>query len=174
MRISLPLSCACVALISTVSTAAPLDLANPGFEEKLEGWRSSADNGMSQAVPEAAAEGKLGLRVTDKDPQEGSRITSKRFETVPGKTYVLGFKARSHGGRGMGVYLRFYDKIDRVIESPSGHRFHVEIAETQKEWTPMELKAAAPENAAKVEVVIRSNNVAITTADLDAFSLSEE
>ena len=155
-------------------TAAPLELPNAGFEQKLEGWRNSADNGMSQPVPEAAAEGKLGLRVTDKDPTEGSRITSPRYPAKPGATYRLTFKARSHGGRGMGVYLRFYDKLDRVIESPSGHKFHVEIPEAQKEWATFELKAAAPADAAKVEVVIRSNNIAVTSADLDAFGLSEE
>ena len=56
------------------------------------------------------------------------------------------------------------DALSRVKPSQT-------IAVTNK---AMELKAVAPADAAKVEVVLRSNNVAITKADFDAFVLSEE
>jgi len=173
MKIALPVFVAALAL-PTLVVAGPLPLANPGFEDGLEGWRKSADNGMSQPLAEAAAEGKLGLRVTDNEPAKGSRLTSQRFAAKPGATYVVRFKARSHGGRGMGVYLRFYNKVEQPIELPHGHKFHLDIPEAQTEWKAMELKAVAPADAAEVEVVLRSNNVAITKADFDAFALSEE
>ena len=66
-------------------------LTNGGFEQSMETWDTSKDNGMSLVAPEAARNGGFGLRVTDSDGNKGSSLGSAKSPAKPGKTYKLSF-----------------------------------------------------------------------------------
>jgi hypothetical protein len=157
------------------ASAGPLPLRNPGFEKGRDGW--SVPGGGTAGVEitaEAARNGKLGLRVTDKDPATDVTVRAAPVPAKPGKTYRVSFAGRSvDGGRGFNVFVRFLDADQKHIPLKDGHRYHFMITEDHKEWGRFSLDGTAPKGTAFAEVYVRTNKVAVVVADVDDFSIEE-
>lgn len=156
------------------SEGLPAALPNAGFEQGLKGWKVGAtDNGMSHPDAEAAKDGKLGLRVVDKDATLDSRVGTERFSVKGGKRYALEFDARNLGGRGIGAFIFFYNSAGDRLELPGGQSYYVEVEEGASEWKRYRLEATAQADATEIEAVIRTNQIAIVQADFDNVTLVE-
>lgn len=145
-------------------------VVNGDFEQGLTDWTLRDDRGMSEAMPEAARTGSLGLRITDADPGRGSSAESLAVEAMPGNTYEVSFWARTVSGTGgVQVAVRFFDekrkslqkKPRSVVVRPSG------------QWEQFTVTAKAPENTVAFVVWIHSLNADEVTMDLDDFAVRE-
>jgi hypothetical protein len=147
-------------------TDLPLD--NPGFEDGMDGWTTWQDRGMSQAIPDAAHSGKLGLRINDTDASgEGGNIANRKFPAIPGRTYDLKCWFRAVSGTGGAIYIKFWDANEQEI--PGGNQ----AASDSPTWTQLEVKAVAPPNAAEVSIWIHTGNHFVTTVDYDDFTFTQ-
>lgn len=155
-----------------------VELDNPGFEQGLAGWDAAKDNGMSQAIAEAAHDGSLGLRVTDASPKDGSSLASRRFKAVPGKIYQARFWSRAVAGEGVGVYILFFDAAGKSFNLTKEKEIQFDlgplgIPSSQKEWKEFLIRKTAPEGAVEGQVWIHSYSGAQATADFDEFHVVE-
>jgi hypothetical protein len=138
---------------------------NFDFEKGLEGWDTEGDGEMSKAVPEAAKNGKLGLRITDDNPKSGSSLASPKFPVIPGKEYRVRCQARmSGGGGGIGLYLQFFDAEGKQIEQNPPEMAGLPSVTT---WKQVDYGAYAPVNAASWRIWFHSYNAAKVTEDVD-------
>jgi hypothetical protein len=157
---------------AAIAAETALPLANAGFEEKLTGWNSANDNGMSAAVPEAAKGGKHGLRVTDASDTLGSSLAAKRFAAKPGQTFEIRFQGRIVKGEGIAVYLRFYDAKGVQLTTPElKNQINVPVRRTDTEWKQFSKQGVAPAGTVQGEVWIHSFTKNVVTADFDDFVL---
>jgi hypothetical protein len=152
-----------------LSLANATPLPNAGFEDAEAGW---ALDSMSKVVPEAAREGRMGLRVTDDSPTGGSSAISSRLPVQPGQEIILSFAAKTDSTFS-GVYLWFYDASGRVIKDPSQRAGQgspvVGVNKANGEWNEYVLSAKAPEGAESVAIWVHSFSSATGTADFDDF-----
>lgn len=145
-------------------------LPNPGFEQGFTGWLVSENNAsMSAVIPQAAYEGKLGLRVTDIDTVNGSSVESTPLPAVPGHRYLVRFKVRSlDRSNSCGVYVRFRNTSGKFL--PNAANTSVP-SQPSPAWDQVELDAPAPPDAAEVSLWIHSYGSTTGSWDLDDFSL---
>lgn len=145
-----------------------------GFENGLQDWILGADDGgMSQAVTSAARTGNLGLRVTDISTQTGSSLFSPAFPILEERAYELEFWARSVGGSGMGVYLRYLDANGNFLPNQPFAGAHLTVPSGQTEWRRLTLCHMPPSTATDVVIWLHSYNGSKVTVDLDDFVLRE-
>ena len=170
------------ALLLPMLAAAPTTqernlLPNGGFEQGMSGWTLGNDYDMSKLLPDAAHSGTRGLRVKDEDTERGSSLSSQKFPTQPGKTYVVRFFARRLAEGSISVYIRFFDRAGKPLNSQALKNENStgvkkgEEAESWREYTSD--PAIAPENAASVQVHIHSANSQTGTVDFDDFVFIE-
>ncbi|MCQ2396621.1 MAG: hypothetical protein MJ106_02860 [Lentisphaeria bacterium] len=153
--------------------ASRLEIPNSGFENGEEHWRNSND--MSVVCGMAAHDGGFGLRVTDEMTNDGSSFGSDPLPAHPHKTYMLKFWARAlnGGNANLGVYLRFSDANDRLLNNG------VKIRETYirilnaSEWRQYTLCGEAPAGTEKIRVWIHSFDGYRGCGDVDSFELYE-
>ena len=153
-----------------VATAA---LPNGDFEQGLQAW--VVRDVMSKAVPEAAREGKLGLRVTDDDPATGSSAMSAKLPVKSGQAIGATFWARSDSAFS-GVYLWFFDGKGKVVKDPAHKNSDgfasVQIKQSDSAWREYTLSATAPNEAASVAIWIHTYSTPTGIVDFDDFTLS--
>ena len=148
-------------------------LPNPGFEEGGQQW--SCDD-VSKVVPEAAHEGKMGLRVAaEKFGPTGSSAQSARLPVAPGQEVTLTFWARTKSDF-MGVYLIFVNSGGKWMKNPAirsgGGHASCGVKNSGDAWKAYTLKAKAPEGAAAVMIWIHAYGASKGTADLDDFAIA--
>ena len=144
-------------------------LPNPGFESGMEGWTlSKGSPEQAVIVPEAAREGKAGLRVSDPSETEYVRVEGPRLPAQPGKTYRLEFWTNQLSGHGANVHFWFLDSAGEKIEP----RMIAGSKEGATGWERFEIVAKAPANAAEVAADIQTNRVGVGVFYFDAFSLN--
>lgn len=163
------------AALTAPAEAQGLELKNPGFEQGDTGWRQPALQTRGVAfLPEAARSGKLGVRITDTDPETDVTLTADPVPAEPGKTYRVSFDGRVlNNGRGLNVFVRFLDQNKKHIVLPGGHRYHFMLTEEHKDWGRHSFDAVAPEGAAFAEVYIRTNKRAVIEADVDDIAIEQ-
>ncbi len=155
------------------ATEDELALKNPGFEQADEGWSQPVlqTRGV-EYLPEAAKSGRLGVRITDLDPQSDVTLTADPVLATPGKAYRVSFDGRVRNGeRGLNVFVRFLDKNQKPIVLPDGHRYHFMLSEQHTEWARHSFEAVAPNDAAFAQVYLRTNKRAVVVADVDNISI---
>lgn len=171
-----PLRLFLLAGLATGLFAKDLPLANPGFEDGLEGWIVAPGDTHSAASPDAArfsSRGRLGLQVDDQDEKTGSGVSSIWFPVEAGKTYAVDFWARVRSGSGVAVYLRFRDAKHKTLASAlSGNELLLTIPADTADWRPFNLSSAAPEGAAFVSIWIHSFSKNKVLAQFDDFALT--
>ncbi len=145
----------------------PNTLPNPGFEDGDKMW--SFGDMTSKIMPEAAHEGKNGLRVgdTEYNADPGS-VTSARLLVKPGSEVKLSFWAKGKA-KSSGAYLYFYDSNGKLISKPQPALWP---ANEDGQWHHYELKETVPANGASVAVWVHFSpgNIGITDYDDFAFS----
>jgi peptidoglycan/xylan/chitin deacetylase (PgdA/CDA1 family) len=150
----------------------PMPIANPGFEEGVSGWTILEENeSMSTASPDAAYAGKLGLRVEDNSDTLSSKALSSSIDVIPGKTYRLTFWARTFTPGRMGVFFRFNDGSQKIINE--GKLDYLSIDQGNGEWREYTKAVRAPEGAATLMVWIHSYSKMTGSTDFDEFVLVE-
>jgi hypothetical protein len=148
---------------------------NPGFENGFAGWRRAggATRDTAFVTAEAAKSGTAGLRVIDKNPADDVIVRSRRVPTVPGDRWKVTFQGRLDVGNGINVYARFLNTSGTQVGKPDDEPFHRGLPKDTQGWMPYEFEALAPVDAAAMEVYVRSNDVAIVTADFDDFTIEK-
>jgi len=172
----LPRSALCLLVSSAVVLAGQsLELPNPGFEEELANWTvSNQDNGMSSISPEAARNGKAGLRVDDQSSEFGSSIFSSALPAVAGQKYSVRFWARNVAGEGLAVYLIFFDSQNRYLNKQElGNENLLMIPKSTQDWEQFTLTGIAPDGAATVKIWIHSFTKNQVMADIDDLTVLE-
>jgi hypothetical protein len=149
-------------------------LTNPGFEQGLDGWQNSEKTPVSSAIPEAAHEGKLGLRVNDNVTDGGAYISSDRFDVSPGQTVTLSFWARSPHKTLAAVMITPYDSNKRAILNENGKHPVVVAIKKSDEWEFYQASYTVVNDAVTVGFAIRSWSGSTGTADFDDFQLKIE
>lgn len=147
-------------------------LPNPGFEDGTTGW---ALDGMSKVDPEAAHEGKAGLRITDDSPTAGASVTSSKLPVQPGQEITLTFWSKTRSNA-TGVYYWFYNAAGQVIKDPAlraGGGLHVYgVKPGDGTWQSNTFKATAPEGSVSVAVWLHTFGSVTGTVDFDDFSMA--
>jgi hypothetical protein len=159
-------------LFSSGKAETLLPLKNGNFEEGKGGWTD--DKGVSQVAPEAAQDGKGGLRVVDPDALEYMRVISDPIAVLPGKTYRLSFQARQVSGHGVNGILYFLDSEGEVIKEEDGSRALAGPADDgDPNWKIYQVTSRAPANAASAQIYVQSNRVAVAVVDFDEFKIEQ-
>lgn len=147
-------------------------LINPGFEQQLNGWSTS--NPEVSIIPEAAYQGKAGMRihVTDNLPT-GTSIYSSRLPVTPGQSITLGFWARSSDKTFCGIYVYMLDSNGKRLKFGKGGK-GVMLAPNQSDgnWHEYTREFTAPEDAQSVVLWIHSWGGTKGTLDLDDITLA--
>ncbi len=155
-------------VLSYAVLAAGNPLPDPGFEEDNGMWSVS---GAAQLLPEAAYDGKKGLRVGAAEYNaDGSSVTSARLPVTPGQEVTLTFQARSQAPCS-GAYLWLYNAAGKTVNAPKGCTTTCWISETNNVWNAHTLKATIPEGVASVAVWVHSSPGVTGFADYDDFAL---
>ncbi len=144
--------------------------ANGGFENSLESWRYG--DAMSQAVPDAARTGKLGLRVIDNDKVKGSSLFSSSYPVNPGQTVTLSFHARSDSSF-IAVYLWPRNAAGRLVKDPAirGDGVRQVAIKKSEDWRHYTVSATIPDGAESISIWVHSWSSSTGTADFDDFIL---
>jgi hypothetical protein len=148
---------------------------NPGFEAGLDGWSlkdTDAAAKLSQALPEAAHTGKMGLRVQQKAGQPGSWIASAPMPAVPQQKYRVSFWVRTLADSHAIVSMKFVGadgsySIDTAKPPSNG----LQITGGIYDWTEVQFEAQAPTGAVGAVIAIHAYNNAECEADFDDFSV---
>lgn len=150
-------------------------LLNPGMEDGLANWTPGTDDGgKSTATAEAARSGKLGLQVLDEDSESGSDLQSNLIPATAGETWTASCKARIIAGKGIGLYLMFFDANYRSLNKPELENENIAfLTEKQVDWDDLTVSGEAPDGTAYVALRIRAFTAALATAEFDDFSLSK-
>lgn len=158
------------ALILPLSVQAK-GLPNPGFEDGPSGW--AINDTMSKVIPDAAHEGKMGLRITDDNTSAGSSVTSAKLPVQPGQEITLTYWSKAQSDCA-GVYFWFYDSAGKVINDPAQRAGagHPVCGVKKGDGGMSTLKAVAPGGAVAVAVWIHSFGSATGTVDFDDFTLT--
>jgi len=150
-------------------------LGNPGFEEEQAGWAILEKEPISSVSPDAAHDGKLGLRITDESKENGANVSSDRFPVTPGQKVSLGFWSRSTT-EGIGaVMLVPFSSTGRAILNQNGKpECVVAIKKDKGDWDRHDVEYTVPDGASTLGVSIRTWTGSVGTADLDDFELKIE
>ncbi len=167
-RIMMILSSLCLPCLASSN----LPLENLDFEQGMAGW--TGDNGKSVVCPQAAHSGKLGLRVTDNDPQSGSSFRSQTIPAHEGTTYRLRFWAhipKETSGL-IGVYFIFKDEKGSTLARPDGSEYKFTLS-CIPNWRQLDYVETSPKNTVSLAIWIHSFNATTgLTADFDDFELA--
>ena len=168
---------AAVCLAASTLHAAPPDasLANPGFEDAVQGWGVSKDDarlGLSKITAEAARCGQKGLRVEQEEGGPGSWFQSRRMAVQAGARYRIEFWARTINTSNVGVWIHFFDAQWKPIAHVGGPPLAVQVPADAPEWTAYHIDVVAPANAESITLAVRCNRNQSSMADFDDFSIT--
>ena len=154
--------------------AAPaLPLSNPGFEEGVQGWVSSAEDkaaSLSTVTAEAARSGKSGLRVNQPEGGPGSWFQSTRTSVDAGGNYRVSFWARTLKTSGIGVWVQFFDDERKEVKAPA--TLAVQVPQDSPEWAQVGINIRVPDGATSVTLAIHCYSKRPTLADFDDFAIT--
>jgi len=160
-------------LMGAARAATELAFPSGDFEDPA-GWKiGGRDGGMSTIAPEAARQGKVGLRVVDESGKAGSDCRSVPIPVTSGKTYELRFWGRNRSGSGIGVYLHFHDATGRTLNGRRPNLIISSLPPEQQEWREFKLYGMAPGAASSASVWIHSYNASRVRAEYDDFRIFE-
>ena len=146
------------------------ELANPGFEEVVEGKPTGwTIRGALAAVAEGdAATGGRCLRIVDDSKTAGSDAQSAAFPVVGGQLCVLRLKLFLESGdrQGLGVYLKLWD-ADGKEEVQVRERQAVRPRMTVGEWADALAVYEIPEGIVRAAVWLHTFSSAVTTCRVD-------
>jgi len=161
------------ALMGAARAATELPFPSGDFEDPA-GWTiAEGDGGMTTIVPEAARQGKMGLRIVDESGTLGSDCRSKPIAVKSGKTYELRFWGRNPSGSGIGVYLHFHDAVGGTLNGQRPNQIISSLPPEQQEWREFKLYGVAPTAAATLSVWIHSYSNSKVAAEYDDFQVLE-
>lgn len=151
-------------------------IVNPGFEQGMEGWRTSDDTtGQAFVIQEAAHSGAYGLRMIDEEDDGRVEVrTLRRLPADPDTEYELSFHARMLEGSGIHVTMRFHDaegnRINQELYDPD-HTWMQLFEPEATDWQSYTFQTTSPPGTAEMLVMIRSNDGSIVSPDFDDFEL---
>lgn len=148
-------------------------LPNGSFEQGGWCW-SFGDRGMSRISDERAATGRYSLKIVDASDKDGSSADSARIPIDgPGKFELRG-KVYHESGRGVGLYVRFFDAAGNLLNvlDERGWLSAIGVAAgPEGQWASFALPFEAPPDTVAVQVWIHSASNAVVTAYLDDLAI---
>ena len=133
------------------AAAAPMELANGGFEDGLDGWQLLGKETQAEVDRRVHAGGKGALLLEREDPrlfpERGLRTTTLRKARQ--KSVRLSFVARTEGAARGVVCLQALSESGAVLAS-----LRHEIADTKERFKPDKLELDLPRGAHEVVVVV--------------------
>jgi hypothetical protein len=149
-------------------------LQNGGFEAEGWSWNVRRDS-FSSISDERFAEGKHSLKIIDNDDQRGSNVSSSFVPLAAGQSYKLEGEIFHESGSGVGLYVKFYSKDQKLLNRQLNERGHIASVGTPvaklNEWLPFSYPFSTPEGTAFIQVWIHSYNAAKVTAFLDKLGI---
>ena len=115
--------------------------------------------GMGEISDKQAFDGKYSLKITDKSKKYGSNISSVNFPITRAGKYVIEGKYLPVLGKGLGIYMKFYDIDDKLlnIKNEKGHIAPVgTLGGKSNKWETFSFDFIAPKGAKSVELWIHS------------------
>lgn len=88
-------------------------LINGDFEYKSFGWNIPHDS-MGSIEEKITYNGKYSLKIEDNDDKKGSNVTTTKIELPVGE-YQLKGKILISSGKGLGIYINFYDSYGNLL-----------------------------------------------------------
>lgn len=157
---------------SSVWAETELPLADPGFEQKGEGWTGVVPE-FARLTAEAAHTGEIGLRIEDKSTQQGSSVRSAPIAIEPGESYAVRFWGRAVAHAGVAVYVDLWNAAGTMITTQDRkNQIVYTVPGDQTSWKQFTIAIRAPEDAARLTLWIHSFNGSVASADFDDFSVS--
>ena len=148
---------------------------NPGFEAGLDGWSlkdTDAAAKLSQALPEAAHTGAMGLRVQQKAGQSGQWIASAPMVVVPQQKYRISFWVRTLADSHAAVSIKFRGADgSSFIDTAKPPANMLQITGGIYDWTEVQFDVQAPTGAVGAILAVHAYNSAECDADFDDFSV---
>jgi hypothetical protein len=164
----------------TITPASPTQsqdgqlLQNGGFEAEDWSWNVRRDS-FSSISDERFAEGKHSLKITDNEDQRGSNVSSSFIPLAAGQRYKLEGEIFHESGSGVGLYVKFYSKDQKLLNRQLNERGHIASIGTPEaklnEWLPFSYPFSTPDGTAFIQVWIHSYNAAKVTAFLDKLGI---
>ncbi len=159
-----------LSVLSTLLLAAQAPaLKNPGFEGGMDGWHPMPETpgAAVAAVKVNTHDGELSLELK---AEEGKNpwVAQGLPDIIPHATYLLTVYVQHDEGVGRGaVKLEFYDAQDKYL----GGHYGLEPETPTGDWTSVQVRAGAPDNAAKAAVILRMLGAGAVYYDDVSFSL---
>lgn len=149
-----------------------LEVPNADFEQGLEHWTiSENDGGMSTLSEEQAHSGKYSLKILDDHDVNGSWATGPIIPCAgPTKLVIKGWYYPVSGS-GLGVYLRQLNQDGQRI---SGEEHIRGLGGSNRQWTPFTLNVFIDNNTRAVQLYFHSYSHAHVCAYIDDLSLERQ
>ena len=161
-----------MAQAAQAAQAAPSSELNLDLEKGFDGWRATEQPLMSNAQPDAAHSGKMGLRIEDKSEGVGSSVFSPQVPATPERTYQLSFWSKTNVVNGGGVWARFYNADSKIIgQAPT---LLTNFSNDNGDWVQFKKSLQTPAETAFVAFWIHTSTAAQGTFDFDDFSVTAE
>lgn len=151
-------------------------LKNGGFEYGEFYWDIPGD-GFAQISSEQAAEGKNSLKLTDTTTTGGSNVNSMPMPAKAEKGYVLRGQAFVVSGKGIGMYLKYYNDRGELLNPSDGKGNIAPVGSIDAggpKWQPFSYRFMTPAGTTKMALWIHSFGAAQVEAFLDGLKVTEE
>jgi len=144
-------------------------LFNGGFELADMGWQ--IDDKLTTLSSEFAASGRSALRIRDDSETDGSNIISSRVAVRAGAPMTLSGKHYTISGQGVGVYVRYYNQANQMLNevSAGGNMKALLVLQPAafNTWESFSAPFTPPPETAYIRLWIHSINGALVDAVLD-------
>lgn len=147
-------------------------LTNGDFELKSFGWEIPKD-GMSTIDEKTFYSGKYSLKVEDNDEKKGSNVSSVKIE-LPIGDYQLKGKVFILTGKGLGIYLRFFDKEGNLLnqkDEKGNITAQLTLDKDSSSWKDFSVDFKIVPECKFTTLWIHSFNASLITAFLDELKI---
>jgi hypothetical protein len=146
-----------------------LPLANPGFEDGLEGWTITEFKGVTCTLDERAASGEHSLHIVDAHEKNGSAVVSTPVEIEGAGIFELRGNHFPVSGSGLGMYVRAFDVEGEWINGEESHI--VGLGGSARKWRWFARRFYTSDAARSLQIWIHSYSHAHVDAYLDDLQL---
>lgn len=150
-------------------------LKNGGFEYGAFYWDIPSD-GFAEISAEKAAEGTNSLKIMDATTTNGSNVTSMPMAVQGEKEYTLSGQAFVVSGKGIGMYMKYYNDQGEQLNSNDGKGNIAPVGSIEAgraKWEPFSYRFKTPAGTTKMTIWIHTYSAAQVEAYLDDLRVVE-
>ncbi|MBN2546872.1 MAG: heparinase II/III family protein [Spirochaetes bacterium] len=151
-------------------------LINGDFEKLGFGWDMPRD-GMGVITSDKSYSGKYSLKITDEENKKGSNVSSLKIYVNEKVKYELNGKYLVLNGEGLGIYARFFDKNDKLLnqrDEKDNISSLLTLNKDSEKWEDFNIKFETPENCKYLIIWLHSFNSAKINVYLDDINFKKK